>query len=1214
MEYDQVHMDELDNDDSHLDAKHNSDEEYGYQEDIMDEMDPEGGQEIRPNDVFFVIDAFFKSKGLVRQQLDSYDNFLNNTMQEIFSEEQEIELFPETQVTEDQLGFRREKMTVKFGQLWMDVPKFKEMDGTRSNELLQPQVARHRSLTYAGSIFIDVTFKHTVIDEDGEDIEVLKIEEREKLAIGEVPIMLKSVCCNLNAEHMDEKRLADLGECTYDQGGYFIIKGNEKVLIAQERMAANHVYIFQTKNLFQAEITSRPEKSTRPTGRMFIEWVKERNTPGHILKISLPYINQKIPVVLIFRALGYVNDRMVLEYICYDLDDQEMLELLSPSLHVAFDYNDQQRCLDYIGRRGAVVATSKAKRIKYAQDVLQKKFLPHVSTEPNCEQAKAYFLGHMINRLLSTVLGRRDYDDRDHWGNKRLDMAGPLMGSLFRQLVRKMMKETRKALQKKMDTKDGGLSMLQVQNCIPRKIISDGLRYSLGTGNWSADRKGKCPRTGVSQVLKRITFAQTLSHLRRLASTVGRDTKLAKPRQLHNTHWGMVCPAETPEGHAVGLIKNLALMTYISVDEGENKDIFECLKTYTIEYFNDIYAKEIAYATKVFVNGQWVGIHRDPSVLVQRLRENRRHGNLSREMGIVWDMTDRELRIYSDGGRCCRPLFIVGDDQRLLIKRGDVERLQKDCINRWTWGNLIDEGRIEFLDTNEEEGCMIAIDLWNKNYQLEEELPEDMNVIPTNYTHCEIHPSMILGICGSVIPFPDHNPAPRNTFQSAMGKQAMGIYATSFKYRMDTMAHVLFYPQCPLVTTHSMKYLYFRNLPAGCNCIVAIMCYSGYNQEDSVIFNQSAIDRGLFRSCFYRTYKDAEEQVTSTLKSEFGTPTAATTVGMKYCNYDKLDRDGLASPGTRVSANDVIIGKTQPLEQVAMMNSRQRVQTRKDSSTCMRRTENGVVDQVLLTTDSEGNKFAKVRVRMVRIPQIGDKFSSRHGQKGTIGITFRQEDMPYTVEGIVPDIIINPHAIPSRMTIGQLIECLHGKVAACGAVDAFATPFTDVPVYTIAREMHQHGYQRYGNEALYNGHTGKRLAAQVFIGPTFYQRLKHMVDDKIHARARGPKDGLTRQPMAGRSRDGGLRFGEMERDCMISHGSAQFLRERLFDASDKYRVHVCDICGLMAIANMTKRKYSCKGCNQSTKISQVYLPYATKLLFQELLAVSIVPRMMTVDA
>lgn len=280
----------------------------------------------------------------------------------------------------------------------------------------------------------------------------------------------------------------------------------------------------------------------------------------------------------------------------------------------------------------------------------------------------------------------------------------------------------------------------------------------------------------------------------------------------------------------------------------------------------------------------------------------------------------------------------------------------------------------------------------------------------------------------------------------------------------------------------------------------------------------------------------------------------------------------------------------------------------------MRRTEAGVVDQVMLTTDQEGNKFAKVRVRTVRIPQIGDKFSSRHGQKGTVGITYRQEDMPFTMEGIVPDIIINPHAIPSRMTIGQLIECLHGKVACCeGMNGASATPFTPVPVNKIAANMHKCGYQRYGNEVLYNGHTGKKLAAKVFIGPTFYQRLKHMVDDKIHARARGPMTNLTRQPMAGRARDGGLRFGEMERDCMISHGSAQFLRERLFHVSDKYRVHVCDICGLIAIAKLAKRDFHCRGCNNSTKISQVYMPYATKLLFQELMACSIVPRMMTAD-
>ena len=490
-------------------------------------------------------------------------------------------------------------------------------------------------------------------------------------------------------------------------------------------------------------------------------------------------------------------------------------------------------------------------------------------------------------------------------------------------------------------------------------------------------------------------------------------------------------------------------------------------------------------------------------------------------------------------------------------------------------------------------------------------------VVMFQYTHCEIHPSMILGICASIIPFPDHNQSPRNTYQSAMGKQAMGVYITNYQLRMDTLAHVLYYPQKPLGITRAMSYLHFRELPSGINATVAIACYSGYNQEDSVIMNQSAIDRGFFRSVFYRSYRDEEKKVyfsrTGKTESEqFERPNRETVEGMKRGEYSKLDDDGLVSPGTRVSGDDIIIGKTAPMDErpEEMMDAAQARYTRRDASTPLRASEAGYIDQVLLTTNQDGRKFVKVRVRSVRIPQIGDKFASRHGQKGTIGITYRQEDMPFSREGVTPDIIVNPHAIPSRMTIGHLVECLLSKVSSLTGDEGDATPFTSVTVDEISKLLQNFGYQKRGFEVMYNGHTGRRLESAIFLGPTYYQRLKHMVDDKIHSRARGPVTLLTRQPMEGRARDGGLRFGEMERDCMISHGVASVMKERLFECSDPFRVHVCDLCGMIAIANLNKGTFECLGCKNKTKVSQVFMPYACKLLFQELMAMQIAPRMM----
>ena len=446
-----------------------------------------------------------------------------------------------------------------------------------------------------------------------------------------------------------------------------------------------------------------------------------------------------------------------------------------------------------------------------------------------------------------------------------------------------------------------------------------------------------------------------------------------------------------------------------------------------------------------------------------------------------------------------------------------------------------------------------------------------------------------------------------------MGKQAMGVYASNFQVRMDTMAHTLHYPQKPLACTRAMEYMNFRELPSGTNCIVAIACYTGYNQEDSLIMNQSSIDRGLFRSSFFRCYNATAKArvggMINTLEDEqFEAPSAASgCLGLKVGKYDKLGIDGIAEPGLRVAGNDVLIGKTVKCDIVGPDGSFNSV-ARKDSSTVMRSNEAGIVDRVLLSTDEQGHKFCKVRMRNLRIPQVGDKFASRHGQKGTIGMCYRQEDMPYSCEGIAPDIVVNPHAIPSRMTVGHLVECIMGKVSSLLGQEGDATPFMDLTVEDICGYLHDMGYQRHGNECLYSGHTGRPMETLIFFGPTFYQRLKHLVEDKIHARARGPVTGLTRQPLEGRAREGGLRMGEMERDCLISHGAANFLRDRLYGNSDPYRVHVCDECGMIAVANLRRQEFRCRHCPNDTRFSQVHIPYAGKLLFQELMSMCIAPR------
>ncbi|ORD99056.1 RPB2 [Hepatospora eriocheir] len=863
---------------------------------------------------------------------------------------------------------------------------------------------------------------------------------------------------------------------------------------------------------------------------------------------------------------------------------------LVSSFEEAAPIQDQQSALDFIGKRSAQVGLSRDKRIEHAKILLAKEFLPHIGSREFLETRKAYFLGYMINKMVSVLLKRRSVDDRDHYGKKRMDLSGAMLAGLFRVLFKKMCAETAKHMQKCVETnRDFNLAI-----GLKCSIITTGFKFALATGNWGDQMKGSNSKAGVAQVLNRYNFISTLSHLRRVNTPLNKGDKLAPPRQLHNTYWGMICPTETPEGQACGLVKNLSLMAYISVGKPAGP-IIEILEEFGVERLEEISSPT---NTKVFVNGIWIGITNVPIELLTYLRNLRRHGQLYFETSIVFDIQEDELRIVSDSGRPCRPLFIV-ENNELLVTEKDLDSLRQIQMK---WDDLIISGKIEYLDVEEEETVLIAMSI--------EELYKQKNDPNSliRYTHCEIHPSMILGIAASTIPFPGHNPSPRNTYQSAMGKQAVGISSTNYVKRFDSLTNILIYPQKPLVTTRSMEYLKYKELPSGQNCIVAIACYTGYNQEDSIIMNRAAIDRGLFRSFIYRTYSDQEKMARPGMIEKIGRVDKQAVYNIKNCNYDKLENDGVICPGTYVTGDDILIGKVTPTLDIEKSTKESQFYMFIDDSTSMRRNEKGIVDKVVVTT-KDGYRFFKVKIRSLRIPERGDKFASRHAQKGTIGIILDQEDMPFTCEGIIPDIIINPHAIPSRMTIGHLLECLLGKVSALSGEEGDATPFTKVSVEEISSKLREFNYQDCGYEVMHNGMTGYKLKASIFIGPTYYQRLKHMVDDKMHGRARGPLQVLTRQPVEGRSRDGGLRFGEMERDCMISHGTAAFLKERLLDVSDTYTAYVCNSCGLFAIAG--EDFYECKNCSNHTNISKVEIPYAFKILIQELMAMNIAPRIKT---
>ena len=1152
-------------------------------------------EEINEEDSWKVISAYFSQHGLVSQQIGSFNQFVGNNIKEIVDENKvlKIEMDPSYKRNAEPIIYE-----LNFGDVKIAAnPQILESN-EKINKQLFPNEARVRNLDYLSDLSVEAFLK----EKKGEDSDERILGKKQTYPIGKIPIMIRSKYCSLNNK-TDIQRI-ELRECEFDQGGYFIIGGGEKVIVAQERMATNFVYVFNKKEQsgfsWQAEVRSSLDGSNRPPVQFAVKIAKKnthmQNDLGGLITARIPYIKSDVDIVILFRALGLESDKDIIDYIVFDESDNSFKELLRPSIELfSSDYKDKDECLEYLGNRATKgTADSREKRIKRAEEILRKDMLSHVSIERGAESKKAFFIGYMIYRLGNCALGRAFGDDRDHYGKKRLDMSGVLLTGIFRQYFRNFLKSVESNIKDKL--KNDKTGRINLEDVFDTNIITNGMKYALATGNWGKNRVGVVLKTGVAQVLQRLTFMSSLSHLRRLNTPLEKTGKITKPRQLHNTHWGMLCPAETPEGQACGLVKNLSLMAFVSVGTPSKliqKDLDEIPD---FQKLSELSPESIRGKSKIFINGSWVGITNNPEVIMKLLVRQRREACISKEISIVNNFMNKEIRIYTDSGRSLRPLFVV-ESSRLKITKQNIRDLTDQKMK---FDDLVDNGVIEFLDVEEEESSMIAMkitDLVNNRHYC------------TTYTHCEIHPAMILGVAASIIPFPDHNQSPRNVYQSAMGKQAIGIYSTNFNMRMDTLSYLLFYPQKPLVVTQSMEFLKFKALPAGINAIVAIMCYTGYNQEDSVIMNQSSIDRGLFRSAFFRTYT-SEQRIESKLKNEqFEVPDRRQVSKYRMGNYGKLDCEGLIPPGTKVRGDDIIIGKTGLIQYDEDDEKAEIIKRKTDLSEAIRPSEEGTIESVMLTTNRSGYTIAKVKCRSVRIPQIGDKFASRHGQKGTIGMTYRQEDMPFTMEGITPDIIVNPHAIPSRMTIGHLIECLNSKVAALRGLEGDSTPFTSVTVDRIANHLHQLGYQKHGNETIFNGFTGRKVDMLIFFGPTYYQRLKHMVDDKIFSRARGPVQILTRQPTEGRARSGGLRFGEMERDCMISHGAALFLKERLMDVSDKYRVHVCQTCGLFAVADIDSQTFRCNLCKEdSAGIVQATIPYACKLLFQELMAMHITPR------
>jgi DNA-directed RNA polymerase II subunit RPB2 len=939
------------------------------------------------NKTWDVIDTFFKQDNvLIDHHLASFNYFMNNDLQSIVREKDfnPLKIFNKDTWNED-LSLYLETYQIKFGKVYISKPVLYDSP----NKPMYPYEARLRKLTYGANLYIDIHHESVKIDPLTGEQDVTVHPTLEKYPCGRMPIMVGSKYCVLSDQNNMTK--VEMGEGQYDYGGYFIVKGSEKVIICQEKKCENKICCFKNKSV-QNKFTEVAEIScTHPDNPSSISpvYVKmkglDESSGGNVIRVRLKRMKQDIPLLIVFRALNFISDKSIVELIVYNISNESnipLMELLKASIEEAKPIQSQKIALEYISKYINGINTVKYKtnkcKLKYAFDVLCTELFPHVGISPI---KKAYFLGYMVNKLLKCSLGITKYDDRDSFLNKRVESSGELMAQLFRAYFGKFIKELKGICDKDMLAGRIAELPLNLSKKLKPNSIENDIKYALGTGNWGLKNQAK-PRKGIAAVLQRLTYLGTISNLRRIVAPLDKNGKLTDPRKLHCTQWGVICPFETPEGGSIGIVKNMALMCQVTIPCSA-ETVKSCLDEYGVVSLEGIKPSDVFDSVKVFVNGDWYGQSFEPKALVEKIKSLRRGGVINPFISIAWYIQYNEIHIWTDGGRLCRPLYIIKDN-KLKITNAFANKIVKDKL---MWKDLIvkphmenlqenggeinDNAFIEYIDVNESDTLMICM---NKD-NLDENKKE--NYAFYNYTHCEIHPSMILGVLACNIPFPEHNQAPRNLYQGAMGKQAMGIYSTAFRSRMDTMAHILHYPQKPMVNTETSKYVHSDDLPSGQMPIVAIACYTGYNQEDSLIFNQSAIDRGLFRSSFFRTYMDEEKKNSATLEDEkFCKPQKyypngkVYTEKMSYGSYDKLDENGFVKTNSYVDGNDIIIGKVTMLKDTVEGEPRAR-----DLSTSLRSNESGIVDMVYKNSNGDGYNFAKVRVRSDRIPEVGDKFA-----------------------------------------------------------------------------------------------------------------------------------------------------------------------------------------------------------------------------------------------
>jgi len=1239
-----------------------------------------------------IIDKYFKDNPncLVSHHLESYNDFFKNGIRRIFRENNPIRFIEREDDAERDSNKRNECQLFLGGKdgtlIYYGKPVIYD---DNNSHFMFPNDARLRNMTYGITIHYDVEvdFIYYIGDEKKEHSIILP-----KIYLGRFPIMLQSDLCILNG--LNKNVRFQMGECRNDYGGYFIIDGKEKVIISQEKFADNMLYIRANKEddiySHSAEIRSVSEDTSKPIRTTAVKIVSPSSVlSNNQIVVAVPNVKKPVPLFILMRALGVISDKDIIQTcLLVNLDDEQgnnknpYIDLFIPSIHDANKIFNQQNALEFIAeltKRGTVSGVI---------EILSDYLLPHIGELNFLE--KAYFLGYMVNNLLKVYTKEEKPTDRDNFQFKRVELSGTLIYDLFREYYliqkkditrkideeyyyhkgeykeddtlsrkeKKQLKIKSKEEEKKSENKykDNFIGLIEAnfKSFFKERLVEQGFKKAF-KGNWGSESHTK--RLGVVQDLNRLSWNTFISHLRKINLPLDSSAKVVGPRLLNSSQWGFIDPIDTPDGGNIGLHKHMAISTYIT-SGSSSYPIIKWLRINTpMRILLECSPEQLGSSTKLLVNGNWIGVVDTPIEIVNLLRLYRRNGIIPIYTSISFNYEKNMINIYTDSGRLSRPIYYI-DDNKVSYDRKEVKEMLES--GEITWEQIIagfmkksdDTFRtknnkiydlielykeigtnkeeifkklekfksiVDFVDTSEEESTLIATtvsDLQKSKW----------------YTNMEIDPPLILGVMGNMIIYPENNPVTRNAFSCGQSKQAVSVYHTNFQMRIDKMGVLLNYGQTPLIKSRYLEYVNNEEQPYGVNAIVAIMAYTGYNVEDAILINEGSIQRGIFRTTYYSSYESREEssKVTGMTNSKFANIEKNNVIGKKQgYDYSYLDDHGLVKENTELNDKIIVIGK--------INSSLTNKDVWQDDSVKTKKGQLGYVDKSFITHGEEGFNVAKVRVREERLPAIGDKMASRAGQKGTLGLIIPEDDMPFTDDGIRPDLIINPHAIPSRMTIGQIVESLFGKVCTSyGAYgDCTAFQVKGPNYFTYAPLLVKAGFHSSGNQVLYNGMNGDQLSADIYIGPTYYMRLKHMVKDKINYRARGPNTVLTRQPVQGRANDGGLRIGEMERDGVLAHGMSYFLNESFMVRGEKqdFYIAVCNKSGAISIYNESRNLFLSPYADGPIKFhinpdgtqsilnlsrfgrsfSLLKVPYAFKLLIQELQIMNVQMRIITED-